>query len=39
MYKSETSMLEEVRNKTVDELFRQAREDVAVTSDFRDLFD
>ena len=32
-------MLEKSKNKAVDELFRQAREDAAVASDFRDLLD
>lgn len=39
MHKSGAFMLEEDRNKIVDELFRQAREDAAITSNFRDLFD
>ena len=30
---------DESRNEVVDELFRQAREDAAVTSDLTELFD
>lgn len=39
VHKSGAYMLEKSRNKAVDELFKQTKEDAAVISNFKDLFD